>query len=73
MAQAPSEAGQDSRRRTGSHTIGDSFTISRLMSGILRWAYGLRSAFLRSFTATIHPTYSGAFERSMYPRMCGAK
>ena len=35
------------------------------MSGTLRWAYGFFRAFLRSFTATIQPTYSGAFDRSM--------
>ena len=56
IAQAPSDVGHDSSRWIGSHTIGDSSTISIEMSGICRWAYGFFSAFWRSFTATIHPT-----------------
>ena len=65
MAQAPSEVGQDSSRRTGSQTMGESRTVSRVMSGSFRWAKGFLSAFLRSFTATIHPMYSGACDRAM--------
>ena len=65
IAHAPSDAGHDSNRRTGSHTIGESRTISSEMSSSFKCAYGFFSAFLRSFTATIQPTYSGAFERSM--------
>ena len=38
MAQAPSEDGQDSRKRMGSHIIGEAFTFSMEMSSILRWA-----------------------------------
>ena len=56
IAHAPSEVGHDSSRWIGSHTNGDSSTISMLMSGICRCAYGFFSAFLRSFTATIGPT-----------------
>ena len=44
-AQAPSEDGQDSRKRTGSHIIGDASTFSMLMSCSFRWAYGFFSAF----------------------------
>ena len=44
-AQAPSEDGHDSRKRIGSHIIGDSFTFSIEMSSIFRWAYGFFSAF----------------------------
>ena len=64
-AQAPSDDGHDSRKRTGSHIIGEAFTFSIDMSAILRCAYGFFNAFLRSFTATIGPTYAGAPERSM--------
>ena len=59
-AQAPSEEGQDSRKRIGSHIIGDAFTFSMEMSSIRRWAYGFFNAFRRSFTATFHPMCSGA-------------
>ena len=38
MAQAPSEDGHDSRKRIGSHIIGDAFTFSMEMSSIRRWA-----------------------------------
>src|SRR4051812_48439277 len=71
-AHAPSDDGQDSRNRTGSHIIGDALTFSSEMSSILRWAYGFFSAFLRSLTATIGPMSSGAPERLMYERMYGA-
>ncbi len=64
-AQAPSEDGQDSRKRTGSHIIGDASTFSMLMSCSLRWAYGFFSAFSRSLTATIGPISAGAPVRYM--------
>src|SRR5581483_3859738 len=54
-AQAPSEEGQDSWKRMGSHSMGDSFTCSKVMSGIFRWAYGFLAALRRSLTATIQP------------------
>jgi hypothetical protein len=37
-AQAPSEDGQDSRNRVGSHIMGEALTFSMEMSSIFRWA-----------------------------------
>ena len=54
-AQAPSDEGQLSRKRSGSHSIGDCCTIARSMFGICRGAYGFRQAFRWSFTATMEP------------------
>ena len=71
-AHAPSDDGHDSRNRSGSHSIGDSFTFSIVMSGSCRCAYGFFSAFRRSFTATCQPMYSGAPVCSMYARIHGA-
>ena len=59
-AAAPSDDGHDSRKRIGSHSIGDSLTFSIVMSGSFRCAYGFFNALSRSFTATFHPMYSGA-------------
>ncbi len=59
-AQAPSDDGHDSRKRIGSHIIGDAFTFSIEMSSILRCAYGFFSALSRSLTATFQPMCSGA-------------
>src|SRR5689334_20641714 len=39
-AHAPSEDGHDSRKRSGSQSIADSFTFSMVMSAIFKWAYG---------------------------------
>ena len=64
-AHAPSDDGHDSRKRTGSHIIGDAFTFSIEMSASFRCAYGFFSAFCRSFTATIGPMSSGAPVRCM--------
>src|SRR5712691_1224156 len=58
-AHAPSDDGHDSRKRTGSHIIGDALTFSIEMSAILRCAYGFFIAFWRSLTATIGPMSSG--------------
>jgi hypothetical protein len=69
IAQAPSDAGQVSRYRIGSHSIGESATCSKLMSSWCRWAYGFFNAFNRSFTTTLIPTSSGALERRMYSLM----
>ena len=71
-AHAPSDDGHDSRNRTGSHIIGDAFTVSSEMSFSCRCAYGFFSAFSRSFTATIGPMSAGAPVRYMYERMYGA-
>src|SRR3954451_4271816 len=71
-AHAPSEDGHDSRNRTGSHIIGDAFTVSRSMSASFRGAYGILIALRRSLTATIGPMSSGAPVRYMYERMYGA-
>ena len=60
IAAAPSLDGHDSRKCSGSHSIGDSFTFSIEMSWMCRCAFGLRSAFWRSFTATFQPMCSGA-------------
>ena len=59
-AQAPSEDGHDSRKRVGSHIIGEALTFSIEMSSIFRWAYGFFRALSRSLTATFHPMCSGA-------------
>ncbi len=72
MAAAPSDEGQDSRKWSGSQSIGDSFTFSMLMSSMWRWAYGFLSALSRSLTATFQPMCSGAFDRRMYSRIQGA-
>ena len=52
---APSLDGQVSTKRIGSHSIGLSSAFSSVQSGSCRWAYGLSSAFVRSFTATTAP------------------
>ncbi len=53
--------------------MGDASTVSMLMSGIFRWAYGFLRALSRSLTATLLPMWSGAFVLRMYSRICGAK
>ena len=73
IAIAPSELGQTSRRRSGAQSSIDSCTVLRSMSGRCSCAFGLRSAFSRSFTETRWPMWSGAPERRMYARMIGAK
>jgi hypothetical protein len=65
MAAAPSEDGQASRYRNGSHSIIESSTIFMSISARWRWAYGFRMALRRSFTATMRPMYSGAPDRRM--------
>ena len=44
-AHAPSDDGHDSRKRTGSHIMGDAFTVSSEMSASFRCAYGFFIAF----------------------------
>ena len=72
IAAAPSDEGHDSRKCSGSQSIGLSRTFSMLMSGRCRCAYGFLSAFLRSFTATFQPMCSGAPLFVMYWRIHGA-
>ncbi len=48
IAQAPSEEGQVSEYRIGSHSIGEAWTFSRVMSCSCRCAYGFFSALRRS-------------------------
>ena len=55
-AHAPSEDGQVSSYRTGSHSMGEARTDSSVMSGCCRCAYGLRLPLRRSLTATSAPT-----------------
>jgi hypothetical protein len=64
-AHAPSEDGQVSSYRTGSHSIGDACTDSIVMSACCRCAYGFSAPFLRSLTATIAPMWLGAPLRRM--------
>ena len=64
-AQAPSEDGQVSSYRIGSHSICEASTDSTVVSGLRRWAYGFFSAFCRSLAATIAPMWFGAPERRM--------
>jgi hypothetical protein len=64
-AQAPSEEGQVSSYRTGSHSMGEERTRSSVMSACRRCAYGFRLPLRRSLTATSAPTCSGAPLRRM--------
>src|SRR5690348_13385592 len=64
-AHAPSDDGQVSSYRIGSHSIWDSCTFSIVMSGCCRCAYGFLAALRRSLAATIAPTWFGAPERRM--------
>jgi len=64
-AQAPSDDGQVSSYRTGSHSMADACTDSSVMSGCCRWAYGLSAPLRRSLTATIAPISGGAPLRRM--------
>ena len=64
-AQAPSEEGQVSSNRIGSHSIWDAITFSSVMSGWCRWASGFFAPLSRSLTATIAPMCVGAPERRM--------
>ena len=65
IAAAPSDDGQVSSKRTGSHSIGDASTFSRVMPGWCRWASGFLAPLSRSLTATIAPMCDGAPERRM--------
>jgi len=64
-AHAPSEDGQVSSYRTGSHNMGEACTDSSVISGCWRWAYGLSAPLRRSLTATIAPMCPGAPLRRM--------
>ena len=68
-AHAPSEEGQLSRYRNGSHSMGVLLTISKSIPGICKWANGLRLAFCLSLTATCQPICSGAPDLLMYSLM----
>src|SRR3954451_5141956 len=59
-AQAPSEDGHDSRNRSGSQSITDSFTFSMLMSAIFKCAQGFFSALSGSFLEPCQPRTAGA-------------
>ena len=65
MAHAPSDDGQVSEYRSGSHSIIESLTDSKVMPSSCRWALGFLSAFCRSLRATSTPMCSGAPDRRM--------
>ena len=73
IAQAPSDEGQLSRKRIGSHSMGDASTSCIVISGICRCDSGLRAPCSLSLTATLIPVSQGAAERRIYSRMIGAK
>ena len=64
-AHAPSEDGQVSSYRTGSHSMGEACTDSSVMSACCRCAYGLSAPLRRSLTATSAPMCDGAPLRRM--------
>src|SRR5581483_10883225 len=63
MAAAPSELGEHSPRRIGSHSIGVA-TMSETSAGLRMWANGLAQAFVRSLAATVGPVSGSAPLRS---------
>ena len=54
-AHAPSDDGQVSSNRMGSHSIWELITFSTVWSGWCRWASGFRAPLRRSLAATIAP------------------
>ena len=59
-AHAPSDDGQVSSNRTGSHRMGEARTFSIVASACCRCAYGFFAPLRRSLAATIAPMCDGA-------------